>query len=312
MILSIVIPFYNEEESIRQTYQAIVKELGDLDDIELELVFVNDGSRDRTLEIMKELAVQDDRVNFVSFSRNFGKESGILAGFQHSHGDLTVLMDGDLQHPPAVVKDMLAAYYEGFDVISAKRNRKGESKRSTFFAHLFYRVANNVMDIRLQDGVSDFRAFSRKALNAILSLDEYSRFSKGIFSWIGFKEKTIPYENQLRQAGETKFSFTKSMNYAIQGMISFNSKPLRLIIHLGILCIIASLLYIFWLLIEFFLFPESVVGGYFTTIFTIVFFGGVQLISIGVLGEYIGKIYYEIKQRPHYIIDETNTDKLEQ
>lgn len=311
MILSIVIPFYNEEESIRQTYQAIVKELGDLDDIELELVFVNDGSRDRTLEIMKELAQQDTRVKFVSFSRNFGKEAGILAGFQHSHGDLTVLMDGDLQHPPAVVKEMIEAYQEGFDMISAKRNRKGESKRSTFFAHLFYRVANNVMDIHLQDGVSDFRAFSRKALNAILSLDEYNRFSKGIFSWVGFKEKTIPYENQLRQAGETKFSFTKSMNYAIQGMISFNSKPLRLIIYLGILCIVASLLYILWLLVEFFLFPESVVGGYFTTIFTIVFFGGVQMISIGVLGEYIGKIYYEIKQRPHYIIDESNTHKQE-
>ena len=306
MKLSIVIPFYNEAEAIELTHDTIAQELGELSSIELELVYVNDGSSDKTLQYIQHFAELDSRVKYISFSRNFGKEAAILAGLEHSTGDLTVLMDGDLQHPPYVVKQMIEAYHEGYDIISAKRTREGEKKIPSFFARMFYRVANQSMDISLQDGVSDFRGFSRKALNAILSLREYNRFSKGIFSWVGFKEKVIPYKNEIRKQGQTKFNFSKSMNYAIQGLISFNSQPLRLIIHIGIGLVGLSICYLIWLLIEFFMFKDRIVSGYFTTIFTIIFFGGIQLLSLGVLGEYIGKIYYETKHRPHYIVEETN------
>lgn len=304
--LSIVIPFYNEEAAISYTHETLVRELGSIDSIDLELVYVNDGSSDRTFELMQQIAEEEPRVKYISFSRNFGKEAAILAGLEHSTGDLTVLMDGDLQHPPYVVKEMITAYKEGYDVISAQRTRTGESKRQTFFAKMFYKLSRYLVDIPLKDGVSDFRGFSRKALNAILSLREYNRFSKGIFSWIGFKEKIIPYENQVRERGVTKFNFSRSINYALQGIISFNDKPLRAVIHLGLLLLGISLLYVVWLLIEFIFFKHRIVSGYFTTIFTIIFFGGVQLISIGVIGEYVGKIYYETKNRPHYIVDQTN------
>ncbi|WP_124059089.1 glycosyltransferase PgfS [Vaginisenegalia massiliensis] len=306
MLVSIVIPFYNEEESIVKTHEALNHEFVKESDINFEYVFVNDGSRDRTLDLMKEIVARDPKVKFVSFSRNFGKEAAILAGFEHATGELVVLMDGDLQHPPSVVRQMIQGYLEGYDIISAKRTRDGESRQQTFFAKAFYRVANNLMDIRLVDGVSDFRAFSRRAVDAIISLREYNRFSKGIFSWIGFKEKTIEYQNQLRQAGTTKFNFKSSMNYAIQGITSFNDRPLRLCVNVGLGCLALAALYVIWQFFAYILHPEDAVSGYFTTIFAVVLFGGIQLISIGVLGEYIGKIYYEVKQRPHYIIEQTN------
>ena len=306
MKLSVVIPFYNEENMIQKMYDELVKEINQITKAEFEIIFINDGSKDRTFERMLAIAAGDSRVKYISFSRNFGKEAGTIAGLEYATGEAVILMDGDLQHPPALLPQMIKAYEEGYDVVSARRTRTGEKPHRTFLAKHFYRLANKMMDIELMDGVSEFRLFSRKAVSAILSLQEYNRFSKGIFAWIGFKEKVIEYENQVRTVGETKYSLKFSLNYAIQGILSFNDKPLRMCINFGLFCLLISLAYVLWTFIQYLVVPDSLVSGYFTTIFSVVLFGGIQLISIGVLGEYIGKIYYEVKKRPHYLVDQTN------
>ena len=306
MKLSVVIPFYNEENMIQKMYDELVKEINQITKAEFEIIFINDGSKDRTFERMLAIAAGDSRVKYISFSRNFGKEAGTIAGLEYATGEAVILMDGDLQHPPALLPQMIKAYEEGYDVVSARRTRTGEKPHRTFLAKHFYKLANKMMDIELMDGVSEFRLFSRKAVSAILSLQEYNRFSKGIFAWIGFKEKVIEYENQVRTVGETKYSLKFSLNYAIQGILSFNDKPLRMCINFGLFCLLISLVYVLWTFIQYLVVPDSLVSGYFTTIFSVVLFGGIQLISIGVLGEYIGKIYYEVKKRPHYLVDQTN------
>ena len=306
MKLSVVIPFYNEENMIQKMYDELVKEINQITKAEFEIIFINDGSKDRTFERMLAIAAGDSRVKYISFSRNFGKEAGTIAGLEYATGEAVILMDGDLQHPPALLPQMIEAYEQGYDVVSARRTRTGEKPHRTFLAKHFYKLANKMMDIELMDGVSEFRLFSRKVVNAIISMQEYNRFSKGIFAWIGFNEKVIEYENQVRTVGETKYSLKFSLNYAIQGILSFNDKPLRMCINFGLFCLLISLVYVLWTFIQYLVVPDSLVSGYFTTIFSVVLFGGIQLISIGVLGEYIGKIYYEVKKRPHYLVDQTN------
>ena len=306
MKLSVVIPFYNEENMIQKMYDELVKEINQITKAEFEIIFINDGSKDRTFERMLAIAAGDSRVKYISFSRNFGKEAGTIAGLEYATGEAVILMDGDLQHPPALLPQMIEAYEQGYDVVSARRTRTGEKPHRTFLAKHFYKLANKMMDIELMDGVSEFRLFSRKVVNAIISMQEYNRFSKGIFAWIGFNEKVIEYENQVRTVGETKYSLKFSLNYAIQGILSFNDKPLRMCINFGLFCLVISLVYVLWTFIQYLVVPDSLVSGYFTTIFSVVLFGGIQLISIGVLGEYIGKIYYEVKKRPHYLVDQTN------
>ena len=306
MKLSVVIPFYNEENMIQKMYDELVKEINQITKAEFEIIFINDGSKDRTFERMLAIASGDSRVKYISFSRNFGKEAGTIAGLEYATGEAVILMDGDLQHPPAMLPKMIEAYEQGYDVVSARRTRTGEKRHRTFLAKHFYKLANKMMDIELMDGVSEFRLFSRKVVNAIISMQEYNRFSKGIFAWIGFNEKVIEYENQVRTVGETKYSLKFSLNYAIQGILSFNDKPLRMCINFGLFCLLISLAYVLWTFIQYLVVPDSLVSGYFTTIFSVVLFGGIQLISIGVLGEYIGKIYYEVKKRPHYLVDQTN------
>ena len=306
MKLSVVIPFYNEENMIQKMYDELVKEINQITKAEFEIIFINDGSKDRTFERMLAIAAGDSRVKYISFSRNFGKEAGTIAGLEYATGEAVILMDGDLQHPPAMLPQMIEAYEQGYDVVSARRTRTGEKPHRTFLAKHFYKLANKMMDIELMDGVSEFRLFSRKVVNAIISMQEYNRFSKGIFAWIGFNEKVIEYENQVRTVGETKYSLKFSLNYAIQGILSFNDKPLRMCINFGLFCLLISLAYVLWTFIQYLIVPDSLVSGYFTTIFSVVLFGGIQLISIGVLGEYIGKIYYEVKKRPHYLVDQTN------
>ena len=306
MKLSVVIPFYNEENMIQKMYDELVKEINQITKAEFEIIFINDGSKDRTFERMLAIAAGDSRVKYISFSRNFGKEAGTIAGLEYATGEAVILMDGDLQHPPAMLPQMIEAYEQGYDVVSARRTRTGEKPHRTFLAKHFYKLANKLMDIELMDGVSEFRLFSRKVVNAIISMQEYNRFSKGIFAWIGFNEKVIEYENQVRTVGETKYSLKFSLNYAIQGILSFNDKPLRMCINFGLFCLVISLVYVLWTFIQYLVVPDSLVSGYFTTIFSVVLFGGIQLISIGVLGEYIGKIYYEVKKRPHYLVDQTN------
>ena len=288
MKLSVVIPFYNEENMIQKMYDELVKEINQITKAEFEIIFINDGSKDRTFERMLAIAAGDSRVKYISFSRNFGKEAGTIAGLEYATGEAVILMDGDLQHPPAMLPQMIEAYEQGYDVVSARRTRTGEKRHRTFLAKHFYKLANKMMDIELMDGVSEFRLFSRKVVNAIISMQEYNRFSKGIFAWIGFNEKVIEYENQVRTVGETKYSLKFSLNYAIQGILSFNDKPLRMCINFGLFCLLISLVYVLWTFIQYLVVPDSLVSGYFTTIFSVVLFGGIQLISIGVLGEYIG------------------------
>lgn len=308
MLLSVIVPCFNEEKVIEMTYAELTKTLKGLCDY--ELIFVDDGSRDKTPKILHQLGEMDKNVRFICFSRNFGKESGMLAGLEYAHGDCAVIMDADLQHPPEMITKMLEKYHEGYDQVIAKRNRKGDSKKSSFFAKTYYKMVNSLVDVKFTDGVGDFRLLSRKAINALLSMREYNRFSKGLFSWIGFNEYILEYENQSRAAGETKWSFKNLLQYAIDGIISFNNKPLRFCFVFGVIAIALSLLYLVVTLVQIILGGVQL-PGYFTTIFAIALFGGVQLISIGIIGEYIGRIYYEVKRRPHYLVNDTNAEIYE-
>lgn len=306
--LSLIIPCYNESAPLRDTYIEVkcVLELHQIkESYTHEIIFVNDGSKDDTFKIIEELSFRDESVKYISFSRNFGKEAAMLAGLEHSTGDMAIIIDADLQHPPHLIIDMLNFYEQGFDQVIAKRSRKGENFFRKWVTRFYYRLINKLIDVELVDGIGDFRLLSRKAINSLLSLSEYNRFSKGLFSWIGFEKKVIEYENQERVAGESKWGFGSLLNYAIDGMTSFNSKPLRLLIYLGLLITFLNVIYISVTFINILLFGIDM-PGYFTIISSILLLGGIQLIAIGVLGEYVGRIFYEVKRRPHYIVSQTN------
>lgn len=308
MFLSIIIPCYNEGESINFAYERINNVMESyirLEKIDYEIIFINDGSRDNTVDNIKKIASADSKIKYISFSRNFGKESAMLAGLKYSKGECVVIMDGDLQHPPELIPKMIKFYKEGYDQVIAKRNRIGDNRYKTYLSKFYYKIVNSLIEVKLIDGVGDFRLLSKQAVNALISMNEYNRFSKGLFSWIGFKEKIIEYENESRVAGETKWSLKQLLQYGIDGIISFNNKPLRVCFGLGVLLIGISLLYITITLAQ--IITKGIdVPGYFTTITSILIIGGAQLIFTGVLGEYIGRIYYEVKRRPHFIIDESN------
>lgn len=314
MKLTVVVPSYNEGSAIRLTYEKlkdILKSYCLTQKYDYEFIFVDDGSKDDTLNVIKQFQRFDTHVKYISFTRNFGKEAGILAGLAYSSGDAVILMDADLQHPPELIPKMVEYYIEGYDQVVAKRNRIGDSKSKTLFSKLYYKMVNHLVDVKLEDGVGDFRLLSRRAVKALLSMHEYNRFSKGMFSWIGFNVKVIEYENQQRVTGTSKWSFTKLVQYGIDGILSFNNKPLRSTLYLGFLMVILGIAYILYSLIR-----VLVVGidtpGYFTIISAILIMGGAQLLSIGVIGEYIGRIYYEVKKRPHFLIEETNIEKVKQ
>lgn len=305
--ISIIVPCYNEEAVLYDFYQELTVVMDKLDS-DYEVIFINDGSKDRTLEIMKEIAKMQPDITYISFSRNFGKEASMLAGLEYASGDAVVIMDADLQHPPSLIPKLIEKFREGYDQVIAKRTRTGEKVIRSWFSRLFYKMVNVFTDVRLEDGVGDFRLLSKRARNALLSLKEYNRFSKGLFCWIGFKAAVIEYENVMRKAGESAWSFPKLLNYAIDGIISFNNKPLRLSIYLGLIITAFDLLYILMMFIQILIHGIDV-PGYFTTISAILFLGGVQLIGLGIIGEYIGRIYCETKRRPHFIIEETNYDQ---
>mgnify|MGYP001209308831 CR=1 FL=1 len=306
--LSIVIPCYNEEENILPFYhetQSFIEKM----DVEVEYVFVDDGSKDQTLKILRELSRQKCHVKFLSFSRNFGKEAGILAGLRYAKGCAVILMDADLQHPPSLIPVMWKYYKDGYDQVIAKRNRNGEKFTRRNVSKLFYTLANKFVDeVQMVDGIGDFRLLSRPALDSLLELKEFNRFSKGLFSWIGYSEKIIEYENVQRASGEGKWSFNKLLNYAIDGILSFNNRPLRIALYGGLLITFFGFIYILLTLINYF-FNGIETPGYFTTISAIILLGGVQLTLLGVIGEYIGRIYYETKQRPHYLIKEKDLEE---
>lgn len=306
-MISFILPAYNEEENVPKIYEALYKEVQQIP-YDYEIIYVDDGSADRTLEKIKEVQARDCHVKYISFSRNFGKEAAIYAGLQHAKGDAVMLMDSDLQHPPTLMRDMIAGYEAGYHQVIACRDRQGESAIHRGITNLFYRLINKMSSVELENGAGDFRLLSRKAVDALLSLSENNRFSKGLFEWIGLSKKNIYYENVERQHGETKWSFSMLLSYAIDGVLSFNTKPLRICLYLGILFMLGGIAYIAAMLGGIFI-QGIEVPGYFTTISAVLILGGLQLVSLGVIGEYIGHIYNEVKRRPHYIVGEANVNR---
>ncbi|MBQ9764642.1 MAG: glycosyltransferase family 2 protein [Lachnospiraceae bacterium] len=271
-------------------------------------IFVDDGSKDKTLVLLKELAAANDNVYYLSFSRNFGKEAGMYAGLKHSTGDFVIIMDADLQHPPAMIPDMIKATEEGYDCCAARRSsRTGESKIRSAFSRMFYRLSNKFTDIKLVQGAVDFRIMSRKMVNAVLDLSEVQRFSKGIFAWVGFDTKWLPYENVERPLGTSKWSFWGLFKYAIDGITAFSVAPLRFVSALGFVISTFAFIYIIITLVQTLIFGIDV-PGYVTTLCAVLFLGGIIELSIGILGEYIGHIYMESKNRPIYILKQSNFD----
>lgn len=306
-VISFILPAYNEEKSIPLVFEAIREQFERIS-YDYEIVFINDASSDDTLGAIKRLAKRHPEARYVSFSRNFGKEAAILAGLQHVTGDAAIIMDTDLQHPPALIKQMVVGYEEGYDQVIAKRDRTGESGIRKIAAQTYYKLINKIVDIELEDGVGDFRLLSREAIDALLRMNENQRFSKGLFSWIGMEQKVVTYKNVLRQNGETKWSFNQLFNYGVDGLISFNSKPLRFCFYTGVSILVLSMLYILFTL--FGIIQDGVeTPGYFTLISAILLLGGIQLVSLGIIGEYVGRIYFETKQRPAYLIQETNMQR---
>ena len=309
MKISVVVPCYNEEESIQLFYDEISRVALTMDN-EFEYIFVDDGSKDRTLEILKDLSTKDSRVKYLSFSRNFGKEAAIFAGFESCTGDYVVMMDADLQDPPSLLPQMLECIVnEGYDSVATRRvTRKGEPPIRSFFARMFYKIINKISDVDIVDGARDYRLMTAKMKDAIISMKEYNRFSKGIFGWIGFKTKWLEYENVERVAGETKGNFWSLFKYSLEGIIAFSTVPLVLASLFGILfCVLAFAMVIF-IIVKTLAFGDPV-AGWPSLACTMFFVGGVQLFCTGILGQYLSKTYLETKKRPIYIAKETNIEK---
>lgn len=311
-LVSVVVPCYNEQEVLPMFYEEITKVTDKMKsenpELEFEYLFINDGSKDRTLEIFRELAEKDKRVRYISFSRNFGKESGMYAGLKNSKGDYVVVMDADLQHPPAFLPQMYNYVKNGeFDCATTRRvSRTGESKVRSWFARMFYKIMNKISDTEIVDGAQDFRFMTRQMVDAILEMSEYNRFSKGIFSWVGFKVKYMPYENVERPAGTTSWSFWGLFKYSLEGIMAFSTFPLALSIFFGILCLILAVIILFIGLIL--AIATDIKFGWFAGIATVLAVGGIQLGCTGILGQYISKMYLEVKKRPIYIAGETDED----
>ena len=298
-------PCFNEEEAVPLFYEETLKVLKSMSLSAYEFVFVDDGSEDKTADILRNLCEKDDSVHFVSFSRNFGKEAALFAGLCKAKGDFIAVMDADLQDPPSLLPKMLLAIEtEGFDCAATRRvTRKNEPPVRSFFARLFYKIMGNLSDIPVMDGARDFRLMTRKYKNAVLSLMERNRFTKGIFPWVGFKTKWFSYENIERAAGKTKWSFWKLFLYSIDGIIGFSTKPLAFSAVAGVLAIFVSIVLVALIAIRRLVFGDRV-QGWASTVCIIVFLSGVQLSSAGIIGLYISKIYTEVKQRPIYIVKE--------
>lgn len=308
--LSLVIPAYNEEKSIPIFYKEVKKVEEEMPDIVMDFLFIDDGSIDGTLDVLRELNEQDERVHYISFSRNFGKEAAIYAGLKNASGDFVVIMDADLQDPPKFLPEMLhIVMIEGYDAVGTRRvNRKGEPPIRSWFARLFYKVMNKISNTEVVDGARDFQLMNRKVVNAILSMGEYNRFSKGIFEWVGFKKKWLEYENIERVTGETKWSFFSLVIYALDGIVAFSTAPLVLASILGLLFCVAAFVTIIVIIIRTLMFGDPT-PGWPSLICFIMLIGGIQLLCIGILGQYMAKTYLETKRRPLYLIQE---EKLEE
>lgn len=302
--ISILIPAYNEEEVLRHLYERLGKLAGETSGYDFEFLFVNDGSRDRTLEMIKEYAKDDPRIAYVNLSRNFGKEIAMIAGLDHVTGDATVIIDADLQDPPELIPQMIKYWEEGYDDVYAKReSRAGETWLKKVTSAMYYKTLQRSTNIPIQKDTGDFRLLSRRCVDALRQFRESQRNAKGMFSWIGYKKKEILYSRDPRAAGETKWNYAKLIDLAIDGITSFTTAPLRISSILGILVSVAAFIYIIYLVIRTISFGSDL-AGYPSMMAVILFLGGVQLLSLGVIGEYIGRIFNETKQRPLYFVEE--------
>ena len=306
-LCSCIVPCFNEEEVIPLYYEEMQKvrkqEEGKID---FEIIFIDDGSKDKTLEVIKKLSEQDECIHYVSFSRNFGKEAAMYAGFEHANGEYVVTMDVDLQDPPHLIPEMIRCIEEeGYDSVATRRvTRKGEPPIRSFFARRFYGLINKISDADIVDGARDFRMMKRDMVNAILSMPEYNRFTKGIFGWVGFKTKWIEFENVERAAGETKWSFWKLFRYALEGIIAFSTVPLTIVSLIGVVVCIIAFLFLLFVVIRAVIFGDPV-AGWPSLICVISFLSGIQLLGIGVVGMYLSNTYLETKKRPIYIKKES-------
>jgi len=307
--ISIIVPCYNEEEAIPLFYNEMIKIAQMMKKVEFEFLFINDGSHDKTLEISRELSKKDKRVRYISFSRNFGKEAAMYAGLEMSMGDYVAVMDVDLQDPPALLPEMYRLIKEeGYDSVGTRRvTRKGEPPIRSFFARCFYKIINKMSKVEMVDGARDFRLMTRQMVNSILSLKEYNRYSKGLFSFVGFKTKWLEYENIERIAGETKWSFWKLLLYAMDGIIAFSTAPLMISVIVGLLFCFISFIMIVVIILKTLIWNDPV-SGWPSLVCILFFLSGIQLFCTGVLGAYLSKTYLETKKRPIYIVKETEKE----
>ena len=304
--LSIVVPCYNEEESVGNFLSEIQNVL---EDRNFEIIYINDGSSDDTLEKIKVQAETNKNIKYISFSRNFGKESAIYAGLKNAKGDLIAVMDADLQHPPSMLPEMISAIEdENYDVAGARRiSRKGEPKIKSFFSRKYYGLFNRISKIEIVEGGTDYRVMTRQVVDAVLQLEEYNRFTKGLFQWVGFDTKWIEFENVERASGETTWSFLGLVAYSLEGIIAFSTLPLTLSVLIGTVVSIIAFIYLIFIIAKYLLYSDPV-QGFATIMCAILLLGGIQLLSIGTLGKYLEKTYFETKKRPIFIVKESNVD----
>lgn len=308
--ITIAVPCYNEEQALPPFFAEVTRVAAQMPYVEFEFLFINDGSKDGTMPILRELAQKDPRVKYISFSRNFGKEAGIYAGLENATGDFVVIMDADLQDPPALLPEMYRAVTEeGYDCVGSRRvTRKGEPPIRSFFARMFYKIINKMSEAEIVDGARDFQMMNRTVVYAILSMGEYNRFSKGIFGWIGFHKKWLEYENVERVAGETKWSFWKLFLYAIQGIVAFSTTPLVLSSVFGLLCCALAFIMIIVVIIRTLVFGDPT-QGWPSLVCIMLLLSGIQMLGIGIVGQYLAKTYLETKNRPIYLVRESNVEK---
>ena len=308
-VISIIVPCFNEESVLPAFYSAVSDAASSIEGAVCEFLFIDDGSSDRTAEILQHFTEKDERVRFLTFSRNFGKEAAMYAGFCNAEGDYVAVMDADMQDPPSLLPEMYRAITEeGYDSVGSRRvTRKGEPPLRSFFARLFYKIINKISDADIVDGARDYQMMNRKVVDAILSMGEYNRFSKGIFGWIGYRKKWLEYENIERAAGETKWSFWSLMLYAIQGIIAFSTAPLVLSSVLGLLCCVLALVMIVVIIIRTLAFGDPT-AGWPSLVCIILLLSGIQMLGIGILGQYLAKTYLETKRRPIYLVAQTNIE----
>ena len=308
-MISVIVPCFNEEETIHYFYQAMEKVRIKMNE-EFEYIFVNDGSKDSTLSILRSLSVQDRSVRYLSFSRNFGKEAALFAGLEAANGQLVTVMDADLQDPPEMLMEMKQMLDDDSDLdcVGTRRvSRDGEPLIRSFFATLFYKLMNKISQVEIVDGARDFRLMRRHMVDAILSVSEYNRFSKGLFAWVGFKTEYLPYKNVERVAGETSWSLWKLLSYSIEGIINFSDTPLNIASYTGFFTFLLSLVLMVFVVIKTLVFGDPTIGWP-STICIILFLGGLQLMTIGILGKYLAKIFLETKKRPIYIVKERSSN----